>query len=57
MSSTANWAAVFLHNKLPIVFDHCLKLHEPFFYHSHCVRIVTSIEPYLKRQRDDEDDA
>ena len=47
-----NWSQVFYRNELPA--DHTnLKLHDPF-HSGNKVIVVFSVEPYLKRGRDDE---
>eukprot|EP01045_Picozoa_sp_COSAG04_P032032 COSAG04_NODE_6143_length_1398_cov_11.665331_1_plen_227_part_00 len=52
---TRDWEDVFFSNTLPTDFSN-LKLHEPFFLSDSRCRIVSSIEPYLKRQREDDED-
>ena len=47
----ATWYTVFQQYTLPVDLT-CLKLHEPVFIGNHSVRIVMSVEPYLKREQE-----
>ena len=50
-SVRATWYLVFQQYTLPVDLT-CLKLHEPVFIGNHSVRIVMSVEPYLKREQE-----